>query len=84
MDFPPPIPRPGGRDVSETLPPFLREAQIFEIEALPLQVSLLTMEIAAIRRTLTLMASSYAAIAQAASPPGMIGHEPRDGDALTA
>jgi hypothetical protein len=33
----------------ETLPPFLRETDPMDIESLPLQVALLTMEMAALR-----------------------------------
>jgi hypothetical protein len=61
----------------ETLPPFLRESPT-EIEDLPLQVSLLTMELAtqrqALRRLATLcaaLASLFGTTAQAIDPPSL-------------
>ena len=48
--FPPPSNLPG-------LPPFLKETQAMELEAIPLQVALLTMEVAAQRQALQRLAS---------------------------
>jgi hypothetical protein len=62
---------------SDDLPPFLRESPT-EIEDLPLQVSLLTMELATQRLAMSKMATLFAALAaifttlaQAVEPPSL-------------
>ena len=52
----------------ETLPPFLRECPT-EMEEMPLQMQLLTMEVAALRLALTRLARLLLTTAQAIEPP---------------
>jgi len=56
-------------ETDPTLPPFLREWTPLEIDQLPLQVALLTMELAAIRQRLDRLATVLIALADSLKPP---------------
>lgn len=51
--------------MDQTLPPFLLETESMELECLPLQVSLLTMELASVRHRLAALET-----ASESGPPG--------------
>jgi hypothetical protein len=68
----------------QDLPPYLRQTEPLELEDLPLQVSLLTMEIATLRQRLTELAKLATLAAMLLNPPQMpnldlteFEHEPR-------
>lgn len=64
---------------SADLPPYLRPADsLLDLEDLPLQVHLLTMEVATQRKALAAMSAMFLALAQASLPPqpAPIGESP--------
>lgn len=69
MKFPTSI--PVSPPLSNPLPPYLRETEPMEIEQIPLQVSLLTMEIAAQRQALERLAALFEAAATCMKPASL-------------